>query len=139
MHLCRVNHLVLDQGSLDKYMLDDMRAQAEYYEFTYTAIIGLRGGIMSDRYGATSEHYYGNILTQGHNPEYDSDDPSREEVIAALNSLDEDVVLWRVAANVTGTYGSYTRGDSFIMYCTGEPEDAIEIPISNEDPGEIVF
>ena len=125
--------------TFDKYMLDDMRAQAEYYEFTYTAIIGLRGGIMSDRYGATSEHYYGNILTQGHNPEYDSDDPSREEVIAALNSLDEDVVLWRVAANVTGTYGSYTRGDCFIMYCTGEPEDAIEIPISNEDPGEIVF
>lgn len=125
--------------TFDKYMLDDMRAQAEYYQFNYRAIFGLSGGIMSDRYGATSEHYYGNILTQGHNPEYDSDDPSREEVIAALNSLDEDVVLWRVAANVTGTYGSYTRGDSFIMYCSGEPEDAIEIPISNEDPGEIVF
>ena len=136
--------------TFDQIMMDDLGASAQYYSF---GVDNMNKNIISsvkEMDVELLENYYSFIIQNGgHNPEYEPreetlpgfgpNDPSREEVLAALNSLDEDVVLWRVAANVTGTYGSYTRGDSFIMYCTGEPEDAIEIPISNEDPGEIVF
>ena len=125
--------------TFDQHMVADLRAEAEYHIFYNNGFLGFQNKIMG-------EQEYANIFQLGYynfsyliNDPYFSEDIPREEVLAALNSLDEDVVLWRVAANVTGTYGSYTRGDSFIMYCTGEPEDAIEIPISNEDPGEIVF
>lgn len=125
--------------TFDQHMVADLRAEAEYHIFYNNGFLGFQNKIMG-------EQEYANIFQLGYynfsyliNDPYFSEDIPREEVVAALNSLDEDTVLWRVAANVTGTYGSYTRGDSFIMYCTGEPEDAIEIPISNEDPGEIVF
>ena len=126
--------------AFDQIMMDDLGASAQYYSFGVDIMNKNIISSVEEMDVALMENYYSFIIQNGgHNPEYGSNDPSREEVLAALNSLDEDVVLWRVAANVTGTYGSYTRGDSFIMYCTGEPEDAIEIPISNEDPGEIVF
>lgn len=125
--------------TFDQHMVADLRAEAEYHIFYNNGFLGFQNKIMG-------EQEYANIFQLGYynfsylfNDPYFSEDIPREEVVAALNSLDEDTVLWRVAASVTGTYGSYTRGDSFIMYCTGESEDAIEIPISNEDPGEIVF
>ena len=136
--------------TFDQMMMTDLGASAQYYSFGVDTMNKNIISSVEEMDVALMENYYSFIIQNGgHNPEYEPreetlpgfgpNDPSREEVLAALNSLDEDVVLWRVAANVTGTYGSYTRGDSFIMYCTGEPEDAIEIPISNEDPGEIVF
>lgn len=123
--------------TFDQYMMNDIDAQAEYYGFY------VNGGMMEAE--LIGKESYSSMLTTYHEHIVAGLNTllrvifTSEEASAAINDLDKDVVLWRVAASVTGTYGSYTRGDSFIMYCTGETEDAIEIPISNDDPGEIVF